>query len=81
MSHFEKKNKAFSTKYRMRRNVIFDEVVFDELSCTDLDISDSFMDNKRWVDNKRRYNAAQWIPAGACHHKSLRLWRIDHTSL
>ena len=42
MSHFEKKIKAFSTKRRIRRNIIFDEVVYDEMSCTDLDISDSF---------------------------------------
>ena len=38
----EKKKKAFSTKCRIRRNVLLDEVVFDEMSCTDLDIADSF---------------------------------------
>ena len=56
--------RLFSTKCRIRRNVIFDEVVFDEMSCTDFDISDSFknstlklnyilslndmVNNKRW---------------------------------
>ena len=32
MSHFEKKTiKAFSTKCRIRRNVIFEKDVFDEI--------------------------------------------------
>ena len=50
MSHMKKKQKK-NNKYCIRRNVIFDEVVLDEMSCTDLDISDSFKNSTLKLNN------------------------------